>query len=133
MGIQWSQKYEIGILEIDNQHKELFSKVDDLFEACNQGKGKQEVGSLIKFLGDYVVHHFKTEESYQQKIGYPDYLVHKKLHDQFIKDFSVLQEQFDKNGASALLVIQVNKQVVDWLVTHISKQDKLLAAFEKSK
>jgi hemerythrin len=48
MAIEWTDDLAVGIVEIDNQHKELFHQINQLLEACNQGKGKETVGK-IKF------------------------------------------------------------------------------------
>jgi hemerythrin len=57
VAIEWRTSYEIGIKKIDLQHKELFDKINDLLEACNAQKGKQEVFNTIKYLGEYVETH----------------------------------------------------------------------------
>lgn len=65
MNIEWNDKLAIGNSEIDGQHKELFTKFNVLLEACKQGKGKEEVNTLLSFLGEYVVslfHRGKTAE-----------------------------------------------------------------------
>lgn len=53
-----------GVRSIDDQHKELFDKINNLLAACREGKGKEEVAKVMKFLSDYVIDHFGTEEGY---------------------------------------------------------------------
>ena len=38
MSIQWRKSYEIGVEEIDSQHKELFKRIRDLLDACSKTK-----------------------------------------------------------------------------------------------
>jgi len=133
MAVEWRENLAIGVKEIDDQHKELFKIVNDLFEACNKAKGKEEVGKVIDFLGDYVVKHFNNEEKLQQKHNYPDYASHKQKHELFIQEFIELKNQFEKEGPSGLFVIKVNKKVIDWLVQHIGKVDKALGLYLKNK
>ncbi|AEE95232.1 bacteriohemerythrin [Mahella australiensis] len=133
MAIQWDQSLSVGIDEIDNQHKELFSRVNALLDACNQGKGKQVVGEIIDFLGDYVVTHFGAEERYMQQYGYPDYDAHKAMHDGFIDSFSELKKKFESEGPGIQLVLLTNRTVVDWLINHIGNTDKALGGFLKTK
>jgi len=129
MGISWRDDLAIGVEQIDNQHKELIARIDGLFEACNKGKGKEEVLKIIAYLGDYVVTHFSDEEELQKKYGYPEYNSHKTLHTQFIKDFGILKDSVDKEGVTPSLIIKMNKLLIDWLLNHIKKTDKALAAF----
>lgn len=133
MSISWKEDLSIGVEQIDSQHKELIGRIDDLFEACNNGKGKEEVLKVIDYLGEYVVTHFSDEEGLQKKYGYPEYNNHKQMHTQFIKDFEVLKGNLDKDGVSPSLIIKMNKLLIDWLLNHIKKVDKELGAFIKSK
>lgn len=71
MSIQWRKSYEIGVEEIDSQHKELFKRIRDLLDACSQNKGRQEVSKMIDFLEEYVDIHFTSEEKLHVKNLYP--------------------------------------------------------------
>ncbi|MGQ9630149.1 MAG: bacteriohemerythrin [bacterium] len=133
MAIQWTEDLSVGVDEIDNQHKELFNRINKLLDACNQGEGRNVVAEVIKFLEDYVIIHFGTEEEYMTKHGYLNYLSHKAQHTGFIKDFSALKKQFEAGGATLGLVVRTNHTVVDWIIKHISKTDKALGAFLKTK
>lgn len=64
MAIEWTQDLSTGSDEIDNQHKELFRRINSLLDACNQGKGREEIGKTVQFLEDYVITHFSAEEEY---------------------------------------------------------------------
>lgn len=129
----WNDSYLIGVEKIDKQHKELFNKVDVLFEACSQARGKEEVAGLLKFLEQYVVEHFRTEEEIQLKYDYPEYVSHKAMHEAFIKEFLELKKEFEANGTSGLFVIQVNKKVINWLTQHVAKVDRSLGLFLKGR
>lgn len=129
MGIEWRQSLSTGIEEIDNQHKELFDRVNKLFDSCNQHKGKEEVGEIVKFLEDYVVTHFRDEEKIMEKYSYPEIKPHKELHQQFIKDFLTLKDCFQKEGPTTHFVITMNRTVVDWLIKHVGNIDKSLGKY----
>jgi hemerythrin len=75
--------------------------------------------------------HFNSEEKLQKQNNYPEYINHKAQHDQFIGDFLELKEAIDKDGVTGLLVIKLNKTLVDWLINHIRKTDKAFGAFLK--
>ncbi len=129
MAIEWNEQLATGNSNIDDQHKELFRRFDSLLAACNQRKGKEEVHSLLVFLGDYVKTHFSMEEALQKKNNFPDYPAHKEQHDGFMRDLRKLEEQLELEGASFPLVIQTNQIMINWLIKHINAMDKELAAF----
>ncbi len=132
MAIEWTEDLAVGIDKIDNQHRELFHQINQLLEACNQNKGREAVGKIIAFLGEYVVTHFGSEEELMQKYHYPEYKVHKTHHTQFINSFTELKAKFDSDGPGPHIVIMTNRVVVGWLNSHIRNVDKLLGDFLKS-
>lgn len=133
MAIQWTEALAVGVPLVDEQHKELFNRVNLLLAASSQGKGKSEIAEVIQFLGSYVVTHFRSEEGQMGQAGYPGLAAHKQLHSDFVSDFGSLKAQFEKEGASTALVLQVQHRVVDWLLQHIGKEDKAFGAFLKAK
>lgn len=133
MAIEWKDGLAIGVKEVDDQHKELFEKVNDLFNACNAGKGKEYIDNVIKYLQDYVVLHFSSEEKLQKQNNYPEYEGHKAQHEQFIRDFLALKEKIEKNGVTGLTIVQLNQVLVDWLINHIRKTDKAFGVYLKEK
>jgi hemerythrin len=133
MGIQWTPEFSVGLEEIDEQHKELFNRINVLLNACNQGQGKQIVGETIDFLEQYVKNHFGSEEKQMIKFAYPEYLPHRKEHQQFIESFSEIKERFEEDGPGLHIVVLTNKIVVDWLKNHIIMTDTKLGSFLKGK
>jgi hemerythrin len=133
MSIAWTENLATGVATIDDQHKEIFKIVNELLDACSKGKGRGEVGKVIKFLDDYVIKHFEIEESYMDKHAYPDYSKHKSQHMQFKKNLTDLKDEIQSKGIGVDILIETNHLVVDWLVNHISKVDRQLGAFLKTK
>jgi hemerythrin-like metal-binding protein len=133
MAIQWTEDLTTGSSEIDEQHKEIFRRINVLLEACNQGKGKDEVCRVIGFLDDYVVTHFGEEEEYMLKHGYPGYAEHKAQHVEFVKNYVILKKQVETDGPGLHTVVATNRLVVDWLRHHIRKVDAKLGAFLNNK
>lgn len=129
LAIVFTKNLEIGIKEIDDQHKELFKRVNDLFEACNKKMGKEEIGSTLNFLCSYVHKHFSDEQKYQLKYNYPEYAQHLKIHNAFLKEVDEMKKEFDENGATIGFIIKFNQKVVDWLINHIGKTDKQFGNF----
>ncbi|HEY8391427.1 MAG TPA: bacteriohemerythrin [Capillibacterium sp.] len=133
MSVQWLPEYAVGVPEIDRQHQELFSKINDLLEACNRGEGKQVLGEVLAFLGKYVKVHFGTEERMMIAEAYPEYALHRGEHQEFIQNFNQLNEKFEADGPGIWLLAQTNRVVVDWLINHITKTDIKLGNFLRAK
>jgi len=129
MPLQWTDDLCVGVEEIDNQHKELFERIDNLFLAMKQGRGREEVGALVGFLEDYIVMHFGTEERYMKEYDYPDSILHRAKHARFSEEFSSIKGRFGSEGSTVELVMQMKAFLTDWWVNHIRTIDKMLGVF----
>lgn len=129
MPFQWTPNLRVGVDEIDAQHKELFSRVNALMEAMAQGKGRTEVEQTIQFLGDYVVLHFDAEEALMARINYPELTTHRVQHTSFKQVYMAFRRNFDRDGVTPTLTLQVQRHLADWLVNHIGKSDKLIGEY----
>ncbi len=131
MQMQWSEKLAVGVDVIDNQHKGIISRINNLLNAMSQGKGRDEVGNVLTFLADYVVKHFTAEEGLMKKYNYDGYSEQQAEHAKFIKDFSLLKKEFETGGVTSTLVLQTQRQLCDWLTNHITNKDKQIGVFIK--
>ncbi len=129
--IQWSANYAIGVKEIDAQHQELVNKLNELLEACAQGKGKEAINGMVDFLGEYVSFHFATDERFIKQSNYPEAPYHIQEHRNFVQTVEKLKEQIAQETIGPGTVVTVNRTVTDWLINHILKVDTKLGTFLK--
>ncbi len=132
MAYTFDKSLETGNIAIDNQHRELIDAINNLLNACSQGKGRDEIKNTINFLTDYTVKHFIDEEKLQKQYNYPDYPAHKKLHDDFKEEVSKIVNEYEENGTSVVLTFKVNNIIASWLIKHIKGEDKKVAAYIKN-
>ncbi len=122
----WNKNYEIGVSEVDNQHKKLFGIIEKMENALKEGRIDQEVGAIFKELVDYTKYHFKSEEEVMKKYGYPHLEKHKKLHAQLINEIKKLLLQLKEGKA---VTIELFKLVKTWIVNHVLKEDLKIRSF----
>ncbi len=130
--ITWDRNLETGDAEIDEQHRELFARIDKLLAASREKRSREEVGQMLTFLGDYVVHHFSAEERMMISAGYPELLAHQGEHQRFVKEFTILYQEFKSEGPSTLFIIRVGNRVTAWLREHIYRTDRTLVQWLRS-
>lgn len=133
MGIKWHESLSIGVAVIDNQHKELVARFDQLLKACEANQGVAELNRTMAFLNEYVVEHFHDEEELQQKNNYPNYDAHLKEHESFKTRIKNLQGEIVRERMSTRHIIETNNILIKWLVDHISSSDAEIGKFLKSK
>jgi hemerythrin len=130
MAYQWDTSLETGHEEIDNQHKELFAALDALTGAA--GKSREEVFKTMDFLAAYTVKHFADEEKLQISVDYPDYLIHKRYHDEFRVTVGEMNERIRREGPSEELIGELTAAFGNWLLNHIKGDDFRMAAYVKA-
>jgi hemerythrin-like metal-binding protein len=131
--IPWLQAYEVNVSEIDEQHKELFRMFNELMDATWDGKGKGAIRELLEFTANYAVTHFGTEEKCMQRYGYPGYVEHKKLHDDFTAGVVKFLGEYDENGITTDMVVTVISGLGKWTREHIRDVDQELGRFLASR
>ena len=133
MLIKWKESFALGIDKVDQQHKEIFDKTNELIklrkEKADRAKQYEQVGKVLDFLIDYVKSHFESEEKIQQKYNYPNYEKHKKIHQKFIARIEELQAEYEADDHSMSTLLQLSKTLLDWLVNHIGQADRKLANY----
>lgn len=129
----WKDEYSVGVALIDEQHKELFKRVEDYVQVLRSSESWESkvanVGKTLEFMRDYVVTHFRAEEAYQRKIGYPKYQEHKKLHDNMVEYVESVSRQYEQNEFQEPLMQQFAGRLLAWLVNHVASEDRKIAAF----
>ena len=132
MAIEWTPNLSVGVTSIDQQHKTLFDRANELFEAGKNNKTKEFISEMLDFLDAYTKQHFQSEEAYMRSINYPGYNDQKKLHTDFIAALANLKKEYDASGGNIIVILNANQMVVDWLLKHISIEDKKIGAFANS-
>lgn len=131
MSFQWAEDLSTGVDDIDMQHKELILRVNTLLAACNDRKSREEIGKFLTYLGEYVAFHFAAEEREMTGSRYPGLAQHEREHDDFKKRIAILKRSFLEQGASTQVVLMTVRLSGEWLVSHIMRTDKEMAAFLK--
>lgn len=129
MTISWYPALAVGVREVDEQHKEIFRRVDALAQALIARRGAEELDPMFDFLGEYVVEHFGAEEALMRLHRYPRRAAHEAEHRAFEADFRALRSEHARDGATGFLLVKLNNRVAQWLTSHISKIDRELGQF----
>ena len=124
---EWSENYNLGIVDIDNQHKKLVLMINDLHDAMKSGKAADILGTLLAGLRNYNMTHFTNEEKYMMRFRYPKYAEHKGEHEVFIEKISEFQKRFASGNAA--ITVELMNFLKDWLTKHILGTDKEYVPF----
>ena len=127
--VTWEEHFATGITFLDNQHKELISLTNSLYQACLSGDEsvgvafKEAMGKMV----NYVRFHFSAELDLLRKIKYPAYKNHKSEHDYLIKQILNAAKEYDKG--KKFVPHQFVRTLKDWVFSHIAFTDKLYSTY----
>ena len=133
----WKDRYELGVPSIDEQHKELFRRVESFLQALRSAGSWEEkaprLNETLEFMKGYVVEHFRDEEEYQLSINYPGYEHHKQLHIGMVDYVLEVSEQYERSGNNEDLMQQFGGRLLAWLINHVAAEDQRIADYARKK
>lgn len=129
--VEWTEAIDIGHPVIDDQHRQLFDRVNRFAEMIKKDRDFALAGPVIDFLDEYVRTHFKDEEDIMEKQGYPFQDVQKDQHERFTERLVRLKQEMQESDGSDrhFLLFKIQILVVDWLVHHTCGADRHLGRF----
>jgi len=120
----WEEAYRTGIRVIDEDHKMLFSIINNLIDETTTENPTmyREISSLLEALLTYVNSHFTREERFLEQFGYPDIIAHRRTHDTLRNQLHEIVNDF-KNDPESINLNQLSTFLTKWLSDHILKTD----------
>ena len=115
-------EYQLGFVEIDNEHKKVIDMLNRTSELLNEGKPKKARNYFKDTLSLYVYEHFRNEERFMASFSFPDLEDHKKVHANFRESFEetkALVETYDDVSFRQIL-----SDTFVWTISHIGRVDK---------
>jgi diguanylate cyclase (GGDEF)-like protein/hemerythrin-like metal-binding protein/PAS domain S-box-containing protein len=122
--IVFDSAHHVGVVEIDEQHRELVRMVNRLNGAIKNKEGDAITMRLYDELLKYTAFHFATEHRLMEQSGYPDLAQHDLEHTHLVDEAVHFKTRLTQGGD--LLALQ---SIKDWLLNHIRYSDKPLANY----
>ena len=120
--LNWSEKFEIGVPVIDEQHRRLFDKYNTFVRALDSSSASQaSIAPFLIELMEYANTHFETEEQLLSANGFDELDDHKRKHQDFRNQLEKLSLEFYSGHVSLAGTLAIF--VRDWLVKHILHDD----------
>lgn len=127
----WKDGFATRVEEMDNQHRQFFSLLNDVNHAVERQQEKEIMNPLLATLAKYIRVHFSAEEMLLESYGYPDLAHQRKQHDFFITQVEDLSKRYESGegmvGTGALQFMR------DWFLNHILDEDKKYGEFVSAK
>ncbi len=126
----WDESYSVNVREIDSQHRRLVRLLNELHEAMKFGRSRDGLGEIFHEVVEYAKYHFATEERLMREARFPDYLLHRAVHEDVISRLADFHGQFDDRGpAITMMTLQFFR---DWLRNHFVAEDQAIGRYVNS-
>ena len=127
MRLHWTQElYGTGVQLLDQQHQELFSRINALMDKIETNADVSDIQEVITYLGQYAVTHFACEERIMEERKCASACANRSAHAQFLGAYAQLKIQFDKEGPSPAFIEKLKGMLFGWLRSHIMGIDSTL-------
>jgi len=106
--IEWDDSLSIGVDLIDEQHKMLIQRLNDLSKAIEMTQGEGGIVQTLDFLIEYTDFHFSAEEKCMVEHKYPGLDHQKRQHEEFKTSLKNLVDDYEYEGVTRALTTSVN-------------------------
>ena len=127
----WSDAYDVGIEEVNRQHKILINLINELHALKQSGRSIRSMRRVLDGLVDYTLNHFRYEEHLMQKYEYPEFEEHKRSHEKLVEQVSGFVQRVDSGDEA--VAGELLEFLNEWLAKHIQGADKAYAPFLNEK
>ncbi len=119
--MKWRPDFNLGIEEIDEQHKKIVELINTLNEAFMKNEARGKLSTILEEMTRYADYHFQTEEKLFSQYHYPFTHEHMNLHENFRKKVVQFTEQFEQGHPVTFRVLGFLRK---WLTNHILDVDR---------
>ncbi len=129
--MEWSTQYELGIPEIDEQHKKWLELLNQFYDGLSSDNVELLLPQMIAEASDYGKFHFGEEEKFMERIGYPKLDEQKALHRDIAAKISTFREKVERG--QPLMSLSVTNEFKAWFREHILIEDKKISEYYHSR
>ena len=129
--IEWDASLSVGIDLVDEQHKMLIQRLNDLTKAVEMKQGETEIMKTLEFMIGYTDFHFSSEEKHMIEQNYPGLKYQQAQHAEFKSTLKHILEDFEEEGPTRALTTSIDTFLANWLINHIKGIDLKFGDFLK--
>ena len=122
--IEWKDEFNLGIEEVDNEHRDLVALINALHEAMSAGAGHADIVEGLSEIYALVAAHFGREEAYMRETRYMAYAEHKEDHEVLLDDLREIIDEIRSGGRYAEARLSADLQY--WFSEHFRTHDARL-------
>ena len=122
--IEWSSEFELGIPDIDQEHRALIAHINELHAGIESGAENDRVLTGLREIYRQISEHFANEEKHMREVRYMAYAEHKEDHEILLDDLRDIMEQVETDGGYPKG--RLSRDLVYWFSEHYRTHDARL-------
>ena len=127
--IKWSEEWDVGIMTIDQSHREFVTLLNRVIRTINEDACPVSLSEIFFALIHYAENHFIREEILLRNARYSDLDKHQRKHAAFIEKIRSLREKFSAGDTDVCM--ELYEYLHQWLLEHILSYDQNALSFLK--
>lgn len=120
--IKWNDSLNVGVPEIDDQHRQFVARVNELDTAILECQKKSTVKRLLDSIVTEAKHHFRREQQLLAKWKYPDRAAHAAKQAQLTAEFDLVLQAFEQADVSFTWALK-GLYLKQLMLEHLLKED----------
>lgn len=122
--LRWRREFEVGIEEVDHEHRELLELINGLHDMMQAGADYVQVVELIGDIYAQIAAHFALEEKMMRDTHYPSLAEHREDHETLLDDLREFMDEVEEDGSFDSL--QLSQDLNRWFGDHFQTHDAQL-------
>ncbi len=125
--IEWTKDFSVHEELMDKQHQLLFDYINEFCDAIDEEVSREVLVASFQKIVAYTNFHFKDEEKMLKECNYPDYAVHKMIHESLLSEVMVFKGKIENGEPN--VENEVKQFLKLWLSAHIKGIDTKYSKF----
>lgn len=119
--IVWNDSLELGLPQIDEQHRRLVDRYNELAAAYRRREPDAELARRLAVLLDFTAAHFASEEALMAEMGYDGLDEHREEHQDLLQRVGRFQVVLAEGRQT--ITLPVLQYLQHWLLGHMRGAD----------
>ncbi len=117
--IKFEKKHILGFKEIDDQHKKIYTTLNEIYKIKNAEK--KTIVETFNSLLNQLKKHFETEETLMKENKVVEFISHKLEHERALNKYLEYFDDYKSNVSN--LDEEILLSLKNWLNSHFEKKD----------
>lgn len=125
--IEWRDEFELGIDEVDHEHRQLVGLINELHNALAENNTSEQLQDFLGEVYARIAAHFALEEKVMRDINYDEYGQHKDDHELLLDGLRDIMDKYEdeQEYSDAEMASHLNS----WFGNHFKSMDARLHRF----